>query len=1036
MPTTLADYWPGEENCRECLVVEAEAAPDAVVLAVHQPMRLMRKFHGVANRPEEAKSEADVLEAFLIKHPASGTLVLPLTGASGAGKSHLIRWLDANLKLRPDHATRHVVRVPKSASLRGVLELILRDLPNKYDGLRQELKTARLTPDLLQATRQIQAHLLTQIELAGNAAQARLKAGEGKPNDRARAAHCSRTYLIALLLDPAIADHFTAWDNESKGVLARFAERFLQGSHDHNEGPSNQFRKADFDFVTQESGKDWSKMASDYLKLLKIPKSFAEAIEFLNEVTETALAQYFNDLGGPSLAELFVTLRRLLLEDRLELVLLIEDFAVMAGIKDQLIQVMTTPDIVDEQKLCVMRTALAVTEGMLPETVKTRAQTEWRIESRPFATDEEAVDKFCDFIGGYLNAARCGTAKLQNAFVQLSESNNREGDWVPSFHDEHGENLGDADSARLRAFGTCQHRGHPLFPFNRGMVEQLAIRYLREGPVFRFDPRLLINRLLRATLIDYRASFVSGEFPTKDFDGFEGRFLKPAVSTEIRSRCGGQAERASALLYYWGGNPQTPGEAARLPQGIVEAFGLPQINWSVAPEPPSEPVKEVHDPIKGPPLIKPKVPPNKWEGLLDDWRKGGTLPQSDAAALREKLATAIKEWLDWDGMLMKSRLLLGEGIYLPNVKNNPSEEKAMAVLALEADLKDTAKSNLLFTALEAVIRHDGGKTWDYEGGEKDAAVYANLIEGLVRQTEAWLRKQGAEMRPQLIKPVAQTLLIDARTLNLEGSTSNADVDNLHAMLAMALPADGMPAATDLWSRFKNASRTERASLRESLLKQISARQGGGEPQAVDAAPLLEAIKELRQSWKMNTLDALQTSDPTSVKEALRRVRDKLEPAVAERRSKVETWQKTVVDAFGDAFNLDALKDDLRQTALAANQNGLFRWREGENKYDTLRDSIRDVGPLNETLNEATRACQHDAAFGVMLSALAKLDDGTMDRTEKLITSYSRFLKETGAEVTERLRDAPPSLEDEAARVATVLGDLGNAWAGIEKEVAA
>ena len=97
MSTTLADYWPSEENCRDCLVVEAEAALDAVVLAVHQPMRLMCKFHGVANRPEEAKKEADVLDAFLIEYPASGTLVLPLTGDSGAGKSPLIRWLDATL---------------------------------------------------------------------------------------------------------------------------------------------------------------------------------------------------------------------------------------------------------------------------------------------------------------------------------------------------------------------------------------------------------------------------------------------------------------------------------------------------------------------------------------------------------------------------------------------------------------------------------------------------------------------------------------------------------------------------------------------------------------------------------------------------------------------------------------------------------------------------------------------------------------------------------------------------------------------------
>ncbi len=1040
MTTKLCDYWPTSENCEECLITDAEAAPDAVVLAVHQPMRLLRKFHG-SNRPEEVKSEVDVLDAFLLKNPVHGTLVLPITGASGVGKSHIIRWIDANLKLRPDHATRHVVRVPKSSSLRGVLELILRGLSSKYDPLRRELETARLTPDILQATYQIQANLLIQIELTGKSAQQRLNTPDKRPDDPARDAHCSRTGLIALLQDPAISSHFTAYDKGSKGVLARFAERFVRGSHDHNEGPPNQFREADLDFVIKESGKDLAAVTRAYLLQLKRPKFLADALQFLNEVAETALARYFDDLGGPSLAELFIKLRLLLKADGVELVLLIEDFAVMAGIREQLIQVMTTPDVVGETKLCLMRTALAVTEGMLPETVKTRAQIEWRIDNKPFATEDEAVDNFCDFIGGYLNAARCGAVRLQKTFVKNMKLRDPVTDWVPSFHAEHGEELSNEERDRLQAFGTSKQHGYPLFPFNEGAIQQLANRHLREGALYRFDPRLLINRILRATLIGYRKEYMAGEFPPEDFDGFKATDLNPTVSTEVRNRCAHQANRASAVVYYWGNNPQSPGIAARLPKSITDAFGLPKIDWTAAPEPhqPSHlPVRGIKVVPKTQTVISPLINPlGKWERLLSDWRKGAILPQGEASSLRNMLAEAVREWLDWDSMLLKAVPLRGEDIRLPNARSNPEKEKAMAVVAEDVDLKDTSKSDALFNALPAVIRYDTAKTWDYDGGEMDSAAYSILICGLAKQAEAWLRRRGTDLRPELIKPVAQALLIDARALNLDGATSNADADNLSAMLANA-PTMNVASEIDPWSKFKAVAAMERGGVRDLLLKQISARQGSGDtPQAIDAAPLLAAVRELRLSWKLCEFDAALTgSAPIQVKEALRRVRDRLEIAVAARRSEVEKWQNSVIEAFGDDFTLSTLQEELRTTALEAKQNGVFRWRNGDHNYDSLRDRIKEVGPLKETLLQAARACQSDAAFGVVLSALAQLDDRTVSRSSELIEAYSKFLKETGDEVRERLRDAPPSIEEEADKIAVCLDALSDTWTHIGEEVSA
>src|SRR5690606_4051842 len=114
-----------------------------------------------------------------------------------------------------------------------------------------------------------------------------------------------------------------------------------------------------------------------------------------------------------------------------------------------------------EQVRCVLRTALAVTEGSyVVETVMTRANARWMIKSHPFPSRAEALAVFQNFVGGYLNAARCGSARLTEAF----KSRKSDTDWIPDFFDEHAETLSDKDRSKLEAFGFSPAENHPLFP--------------------------------------------------------------------------------------------------------------------------------------------------------------------------------------------------------------------------------------------------------------------------------------------------------------------------------------------------------------------------------------------------------------------------------------------------------------------------------------------------------------------------------------------------------------------------------------------
>jgi len=100
-----------------------------------------------------------------------------------------------------------------------------------------------------------------------------------------------------------------------------------------------------------------------YLNTLALEngKKRAVAVGFLNEVVDAALGELL-DFHGTSLTDLFVRIRQQFSKDKRELVLLVEDFATLAGIQGSLLDAITRPNR-DQEQLCIMRTALAVTTG-------------------------------------------------------------------------------------------------------------------------------------------------------------------------------------------------------------------------------------------------------------------------------------------------------------------------------------------------------------------------------------------------------------------------------------------------------------------------------------------------------------------------------------------------------------------------------------------------------------------------------------------------------------------------------------------------
>ena len=127
----LLAYWPRQEDVVACVKTDAEAASEAVSLAVHQPLQFERRVIGGQSDTLLPCDERELLKLFLEPNLSEGRVIFPIVGSSGTGKSHVVRWMDAQLRRMDDHATRVVIRIPKGTSLKGVLGILLRDLPGQ-----------------------------------------------------------------------------------------------------------------------------------------------------------------------------------------------------------------------------------------------------------------------------------------------------------------------------------------------------------------------------------------------------------------------------------------------------------------------------------------------------------------------------------------------------------------------------------------------------------------------------------------------------------------------------------------------------------------------------------------------------------------------------------------------------------------------------------------------------------------------------------------------------------------------------------------
>lgn len=750
----LQAYWPTEEQVSKCIRAEAEELSEHVLMAVHEPMILEKKLVQTG----ESHLFNENAEQALLENIKSSERPVPILGDSGTGKSHLIRLVD--IKLRNDPSTHDWIirRIPKSASLREVLTILLDGLEGElFESARKRIK------DVGQQlkTREVAEHLIVfmghRLKERYDGLQeeiAQIRQSGIKPSEEKRAQieaikrHANLNSLPALLGDSNYKETLI----KKGGCIYQIAKRLTSGSSEAELIESNyQLTPDDLDFNLNLG--DLSLAARNYVNdksLNTMPERRKEAVNLLNEVISDACNKVFQhlfQLHGGNFLDLFAEIRRYLKGKTL--VILVEDMSLITAIEGDLITSLTREGVRDgKEEMCVVRSAIAVTTGYegyarhRNSIVGRNAGFEWNI-LKVVDNPETLSGRIQDFCGRYLNASRHGNDKLKEYFKKFVNN----GENYPVWQSQEQDVL-----ERAQAFGNSPS-GFPLFPFNRVSIDAYIQKYCRDvsSNEIVFNPRMVLKHFLIENLSTYRHIYIKQQFPPAGFGGFS---CTSSLAGEITRNVHKDGKRSITLASIWGfGATKLRELSSILSSNVAREFGLDELaicldGTAAMPikgkgedhrkgtergEGEERHVKVTSRGVGTAADCGTKVKQEMSaiiERNVENWFEKKSIDQKAANSLRQSLLNLITQnvsgnnLLKWNGIKSFPELKVRAIplIHIPYNANNP--DKTYATFGSEKEFKTNPLPYKSF--LIAVLRFEHYGNWNYEEGYSDYCAYQNF----------------------------------------------------------------------------------------------------------------------------------------------------------------------------------------------------------------------------------------------------------------------------------------------------------------------
>lgn len=917
--STESDYrgfrcW-SEGDVGEIMHREAAAPSRAVLLATHQPPKIRRVRVTEAGRygTEDIIGQDELLDR--VRSAADQALIVPVIGAAGSGKSHLVLWLRARLE-DDDDPNRKVVYLPKGETrLDRVIERILDGRTGPpFDEIRESVAAAAASLTLDDAARALRDALSLAIgnidaSGTGDVAEMRMYLREMLPN---------------LLDDPLFARRLVKGD----GPLRRIVEQMNTGG---NEAPAELFPDELDVQVTDYELPDFSVLARPVLNDLNSnPQLYAAAVDLLNTEMSRCLGTVFG-VQPMQLVAVMRELRTRLYDENpaLELVLMIEDFTLLQGIQHDLVEAMIElPRREGRQVMCAMKTVMAVTDGFFTrvlassDTLRTRIAAQGHVYNLDVAygsddtagLDPEAV---VDFAGRYLNAVRLGSRDLDAA--------------APAVH-----NACDVCAHRdacHEAFGTSPGSEYGLYPFNDVALDRM-VRSRQD----KFNPRDLLA-VMAMTLTAHAQELEDGRFPSpgwaRNFDPrqFE-RPLLDTLSTRVQEHVNQtpKPEQRSVLLTFWGG---VPAEFRNLPKGIHDAFDVP-IASGAKTAAPSRPQPQ---PTRVETTAARSV--DRYAEAVQAWRDGTRLETDLAHILRRVIHEAILGVLDAEDALLSDQLLSGffDKTTDIDIKNSAGQSRS-APGRFRVELEASNDNALLF---EGILKMQQRGSWDVDGGASTLVRFMTLIDSEATRLRTFLNERIVERDAD--RRAAVSLL--ALSGLVAGRGGAADVPGLLAAAMNVSEATTPEAMPGLWRTLVDMTAQRRPVVREFVLQAAHVSKSTSEPAGVDGRQFSDPLREMSTKWD---LPALSDDAPKQVALLRQLLDQRLQPALAEAHEALVAWYAEVTRLVGDADSASARYKKWREALEAAQAQGFLARARGfsdDAPPARLGDLIRTVGTILE-----------------------------------------------------------------------------------------
>ncbi len=983
------------DRVRRVMGVEATQTADSIFLATHHPIAMYRQE--LIEAPSQVRySEEQFLKDFLGEQDFA---FVPVLGSSGTGKSHLIRWLAANIE---SIQKRRVLLIPKiGTNLKDIISLILEGMVGAtFDEYRQRLN--RATSSLTEA--QAREQTLNQLAAAVG------------PNGRGDRTNLSdaQNYLVdvidSFLYDPFFREHWL----KDGGIIHQLVIHIL-GHRDTVEivEKRRQFSLEDLPLNVLDLQKAGERSREFYSLLIGDDDIQKETVDWLNRHLDEAIAQVLS-LGREDLQRLMREVRETLAEEGVELVLLIEDFAKFQGIDREVLEaVLARPQQAGGKSLCAIRTALACTtgyfDGLRLDTVKQRITFSVNLDVGTVGKQQSLVN-YADikqFVARYLNAVR-----LEDKIIQ---------DWAKSRNDE------DSDKAALSsACSECEHKlachagfgeadGFGLYPFTPEALEQMLARVNPET----FKPRFLIRDVLKWTLENSISDIKHGDFPAISLREHFGKMrLSAMVQADIKAKDSRNCDRRQTLLDLW----TESNELYDLHPEIHSAFDIPalgvvqqtKVSASVSRAKESrKSVNNYHVEAQSKTEKASEKLTNQLQ-ILDRWNNQDILPQDIAGELRPLIYSAIGDRIEWDAEMLLKGSFAGSGttyfksrnitFFSPKVTRETISGVKLS-LPLNPDDADEFRESAI--AFQAILQYNHYKHWKFPEGDRYFRAYAKQLERwsqyVVDQIRLYPRESGEPWSPV---PAALELLAIAATIAGHPTDS---MEHLINSLFLDLEAKDLENRSANWKKLFNSLQKHRQALLEIVTSRTACTKGSSKQfQIIDVVQILDSLKQVSKSWQP------QCEIPADVREKFpeidkaRQAADQLlEKAIQEECDRQLAVYNSLISELGEDIKKKEVIDLVKKAIARSTEAGVFQGKKTVDDLTSVLEQFNRV-KLSSYLGTMKRVQAEkdnpDSKPSKLLKDVSENHQKAMIEGSEFLGNTNNFLDASLTEVNNRIED--------------------------------